>query len=200
MRKCESLGIVAIEPGPGCPWATEVCRKTCYFQKSLRRFGMRTYGKAFEVDAREWNQLGELKGLVGRIRLATRWEPIKDASDIERIRALCRNNPHAVVWCPTRAWRNPELLQELRELRKIRNLRLLCSFDESNTREEFQAITEQGFSTMANFGWGEHQVHPWSESEVRCCKTFDGKQGACATCKKGCFSASRVDVLLKRHS
>lgn len=116
------------------------------------------------------------------------------AADVARVRDIASGNPDVVFWIPTRAWRNPEMRAAVDVLRAtVPNLRVLASEDPTTTSQEHKALVAEGWSTMY---FGDDSA---TQGRFKCPKTWSHKDGACATCRKGCFSATRVDVHLKEH-
>ena len=84
--------------------------------------------------------------------------------------------------------------------RTYANVRILASVDPTTTREEWEMLTVNGWSTMF-FGDNDMRVTPVGSKMFLCPKTHGAKvKGACSVCKRGCFrSDKRVDVHLKQH-
>ena len=132
--------------------------------------------------------------LVRRVRMFSRGEGFSSLSDIARAEALLAALPNTLFMWPTRSWRDPELRPLVRELQdKHPNLRLLASTDPTTTKDEFDQLHAEGWSTM-HFGDEGH-----AENYFNCPKTYAGLKGHCALCKAGCFQPGQVHIHLKQH-
>ena len=188
-----------------CAHATEFCTRTCYTLKE-RRIYANTVGPADLKNEVAWHNLTpealrELRRtfdnpahLVRRVRMFSRGEGFSSLADIARAEAILAAVPATLFMWPTRAWRDAELRPRVRELQdKYPNLRLLASTDPTTTRQEFDRLHQDGWSTM-HFGDEGH-----AEKWFRCPKTYAKLKQHCATCKAGCFKAGQVHVHLKQH-
>ena len=215
LGRCSALGIHKCDPGPGCPWATEACKRFCYAMNAISRWRNtqnRVSGRYYMIerimeDEQRWERwrARHFRGL-GAVRVATRFEAFKGPAEVERIRSWLVGAPETRFWIPTRAWRNHEMrgLIESR-IKTLPNARVQASLDKTTTGADFRMLRDWGWSTMGVWARSEDGSHPFNGSAHRCAKTWNGAHGAkaCAKCAgegTGCFSAKRVDVLLRLHS
>lgn len=183
-----------------CNHATVFCLATCYNNKLYGPFGQGMAAR--DVLSEEvWNSItgddfaAAIDGAT-RVRLATRGEIFNNLNDVARVESILKACPNTEIWIPTRAWRNPTLKKAIEQLRsKYANLRVLASIDPSNTESEYRDLVNSGWSTM--FYWDDNATP--QHNPIRCEKTWNHTNGACATCEKGCFTPYRVDVWLKQH-
>lgn len=210
LRWCSDIGMFAYDrPIPqSCVHATQFCRETCYNQKLYRMYSrMHTKDVSSEAywasidGAKVKKDLRRRRHQTDRLRLMTRGEAFRDYTDIERVASIAAENPHLLVWVPTRAWRDPLLNAMVTQLRlRHSNLRILASTDPTTTAEEWEELKANGWSTMF-YGDNTQRVTPNGDRYFACPKTHGAKvKGACAVCKRGCFRADkRVDVHLHQH-
>ena len=202
------LGMFAIDrPIPiSCTHQTDYCKTRCYNHKLYR-----IYPKMAQKDARNeeaWQamnpedlqalakSLSRKRNQTKRVRLMSRGEAFSDYRDLAKVEALSRALPDTLLWVPTRAWQHPLLRVQILELQgRRKNLRILASLDPTTTREEYEALLIEGWSTMG-FGAGVEEV---MAKPFKCPKTHRHLKAHCATCKAGCFSPKRVDVWLLEH-
>lgn len=214
--KCDALGIHKIDPSAGCPFATATCRKSCYAMNAVRRWlsachrGTHTLMLRIALDGKLWSRwtARHFKG-IKFIRLGTRFEPLKSACDVERIRKWALESPGTTFQIPTRCWHDAGMRRLVEErLMGLPNIRLLASIDKETTQEEFEGLRADGWSTMGFWSRKEIGPHPLAgdmPSVERCPKTWEGAHGktACLRCAendRGCFGRHRKDIYLKLHS
>ena len=141
---------------------------------------------------RLYTQLSRKKKPVKRLRLCTRGEAFSTKEDVQKVVDLMRYSSSTLFWIPTRAWHHPKLKQMIEHIALNKhNARILASIDPSDDENQIQQLKDDGWSTV--------RIGANQETRYRCPKTFEHKTGHCATCTKGCFSDSRVDVQLKLH-
>jgi len=201
-RKCDDIGMWALDRGvSSCKHATKYCKANCYNRKLYN-----LYPAMKERDTKNdefWKTLNKeiFKAFVEsrrkpikRFRFNTRGEAFSTLEDINRIKEIVLDNPEILFWIPTRGWRNQEIRKEIEnELFVCKNVRVMASLDPSNGIEEIESLKESGWSTLY-FGDNEDL-----QDRIKCPKTWNHKNGACESCKKGCFAKKRVDVHLKKH-
>jgi hypothetical protein len=212
LRWCADIGMFACDrPIPvSCVHATDYCRARCYNCKlyklypNMARKDRRNEAEWQSIDGAELARaLDRKKHSTDRFRLMTRGEALATHSDVDRVADIARANPGRLIWCPTRAWRDPLLRARIEtELFPIGNLSVLASLDPSNTEADRADLASAGWSTMffgrASDGWAG------PVNGFRCPKTHKtpknpkGIKGHCADCKAGCFApvilGRRVDV------
>jgi hypothetical protein len=208
MRFCSDIGMFVIDRGipHSCVHATSFCLKHCYNNKLYHLFP-----KMRDADLKNdaaWatmdpasiaTELQRKRRPTDRVRLCSRGEPIRDYSDIERVKALCLAAPDTLWWIPTRAWRHPLLAAMVQaEIMPQPNAAVLASTDPTTTPDEFGELVAAGWSTMH---FGDEGLSP---KPFKCPKTWGAKvKGACEVCINGCFKpplkGQRVDVLLRKH-
>jgi hypothetical protein len=208
IRFCPDIGMFAYDRSikDSCVHATEFCTTSCFNDKLYK-----LYPKMYSKDIRNeayWasitgeqvrTTLSKKRRQTKRVRLMTRGEAFSTYADIPKVVDILNQNPANLWWIPTRAWRNPLMrLLLTTHIKPLPNARLLASMDTTNTVEEWESLTLDGWSTMS-FGadWATHT--PQMEPMYKCPKTFYHAVGFCERCVKGCFSKERVHVHLKQH-
>ena len=210
IRFCDDIGMFAYDRSreQSCIHATAFCKgeypgsTPCFNAKLERAFGYTIAPKDVRNDA-YWAQLtgpqvkrdlARRRNQTTRVRLMTRGEAFADVTDVYRVKDILQHSPATTFWIPTRAWRD-KLLRTLiaAEIRPLKNARVLASIDPSNSETEIASLTANNWSTMF---YGDDSA---TGGRYKCPKTFNHASGHCAKCVKGCFSAKRVDVLLKAH-
>jgi hypothetical protein len=198
-----------------CVHATTFCLATCYNNKLYRIYP--DMGRRDIANEKWWSKSGLAIGRIlrefldkkskptQRVRLMTRGEGIKDASDIAKIKSICDNNPDTLFWLPTRAWRDDTLRVLIqRQLFPLKNLALNASLDPSTTPEEWKLLKANGWSTMF-YGDDAMTTTPNGDRMFLCPKTHKKLKGHCSTCRAGCMGAKlpnygkRTDVHLSQH-
>jgi hypothetical protein len=191
-----------------CPYATSYCKRFCYMRK-FECWQKPADRAAYERRLRqEWEELtpehfGELlrrrKYPTDRIRFAAAGEALATPADVTRVESIIRTFPTILFWVPTRAWRSPDLRDRIRRrLLTLRNARVMASLDPSNTAEEVEGLTSDGWSTMF-FGIDRLDVGSPFVGRYPCPKTWDHRHGFCQECSNGCFREGQVHVHLKKH-
>lgn len=221
VRHCDDIGMMALDrPTAVCRWATAFCRQFC-FNKKLYRIYKDMSKKDIRNEA-AWQAMTQddaeklavkvkrnKKSATDRFRLMTRGEALSTDADFDRVSMLCSAMSPALVWLPTRAWRNEAFEGKIEELRtKHSNIRLMLSIDPSNAgNKRDEALLERyiakGFGTMF-FGDNTAKENGLNiagyKLEFKACpKTWNHANGACRTCRGGCFSPAQVHVHLKQH-
>lgn len=208
LRYCSDIGMFAIDrPKDSCKWRTKFCNKNCYNSKLYKLYPsmnscedkLRSNWENFNKDVFS-SELSRKKFKIKRIRFMTRGEAFACLSDVLKIKDILEENRHILFWIPTRAWRNDEMLAAIEQhIRPQANVRLLASFDPSNTVEEwYKMVKTYKWSTMF-FGINNLSLSPMGDRYYKCPKTFNKKKAYCNACSNGCFNKNRVDVLLKKH-
>lgn len=216
LRWCADIGMYAFDrpingPQGSCVHRTSFCNDTCYNIKLYRMYpnmtqrDLRAEAWWRQITGKEVAKLLKRKRRqITRVRFMTRGEALKDRSDVDRVKDICKENPGTTFWLPTRAWRQPALRHIIeRELFPIKNLALNASLDPSNTDAEWSSLTKSGWSIMF-FGDDSRITTPAGKRMFMCPKTHAKVKGHCATCKAGCFGlrtsfAKRTDVHLSTH-
>ncbi len=210
-RWCEDIGMFAYDrpiddvtdeygrvlAEGSCVHATEHCKATCYNNKLYK-----VYPAMSQKDIRneaQWQALGvntvkpqldKKRKFTDRVRSCTRGEPIKNTTDVSKLYRMALANPDRIFWIPTRAWRDSWLRAHIRgHLLHLPNVSVCASMDPSNTKAEWQMVTDAGWSTMF-FGDDDMTETPTGERMFMCPKTHKDLKGHCAICKAGCMSAS----------
>jgi len=204
IRYCADIGLWAIDrPVSSCCFASSFCATNCY----NRKLYLGCYGSNMKAKDRRnesaWlamrsNPEAAAKAMktvlmakrekVKRFRFMTRGEALETREDIALIKSICEAMPKILFWLPTRSWRNAEMRRLVeRELLPLSNLRIMASLDPT---------TQKGPDSWSTMFFGDDDA---TSGRVLCSKTHKGIHGACATCRKGCFSSARVDVHMKQH-
>ncbi len=209
IRYCEDIGMWSSdrEIKSSCKWRTSFC-KFCYNQKTLKRFpkAMATkderneaYWAILDGERLRKDLKSKKKGSSNRFRFQTRGETFATVADFWKVLEIVTSNPKIDFWIPTRAWRNDELRFKLEAfMMKMPNVFLLASTDPTNSAEEWKSLKTSGWSVMF-YGDNDMIQTPAGDRLHSCSKTFFDENGACATCKDGCFSKNQVVVHLKKH-
>lgn len=207
IRFCEDIGMYVIDRPRAfsCVHRTSFCEETCYNIKLERAFP-----KILERDKKNedfWQNTDaftmrkilkrKTKG-TKRIRLCTRGEPFRDATDVKRIQEWVYINPEWTWWIPTRAWREPGLREsiELEIMDALPNARVMASIDPSTEESTHDFLYRKGWPRLYYGDNNYSSMYP----TFRCPKTWKKLKGHCAVCKGGCFSNGRAQVVhLKQH-
>ena len=209
IRFCADVGMYAYDRqiSASCVHATDFCKVNCFNDKLYR-----IYPAMHAKDVRNeefWSQIGgaqvkrdldRRKKQTARVRLMTRGEAFSDLGDVDKVRDILLGNPDTLFWIPTRAWRSPMIRLAIdSKVRRLPNARVLASMDPTNSVEDWEGLQLDGWSTMS-FGENRATHTPdMSKRLFKCPKTFSHIKGACAVCKRGCFSDKQVNVHLKQH-
>ena len=208
VRHCEDIGMFSTDrpindvgdTEGSCLHRTPYCDEKCY---NVKLYKMYPNMAVKDVRSEEiWQKIKPLqvkevlarkRKQTKRVRHCTRGEPIKEVSDIWKIKAEAKATPETTWWIPTRAWRDPTLNFLIRtELFSIKNLAINASVDPSNSVEEWDMLESQGWNIMF-FGDDSLDKSPASGKRMfDCPKTKWGLKGHCGICKAGCFSQTTI--------
>jgi len=211
MRWTADIGMFTIDRSreDSCVHKTEYCDKTCFNIKLEKAFGHAIAPKDIKNDEAWYDNdskhlaksLSRKKRQTNRVRLMSRGETFKDTADITRVVRILKDNPNSIFWIPTRVWRDKALWDKVKIIsRFFDNVRILWSFDPSNSLDEWQLARDNDASVMF-YGNDNLLVDPsTNEKMFKCPKTHKDLKGHCNICKRGCFwQKERVVVHLKEH-
>ena len=146
----QHLGLIPsfnLPVGITCPGMSEWCKKNCYSRKgrfttrTVKRHTLKCYNLSKSKDfVREICK--ELRFVHSYVRVHVTGD-FYSRSYIKAWREIARRNRRITFLAYTRAWRVPELLEELRELAKERNFIVYASTDET-TGEPPEDFLEAG--------------------------------------------------------
>lgn len=213
MQYLSDIGLYHIDRArASCRHKTSFCRTHCYMRKFYARAGESVFATWQRRLKDEWQALtpetfGRLlerrKHPTRRFRFATQGEAFSSLDDVAKVSSIIRAFPEILFWVPTRAWRSPEHRARIeREAMTLPNARIMASLDPSNTEAEFRGLVSHGWS-MTFFGIDDIDTQPdffagWAQGRFRCPKTWQGREGHCATCRGGCFTP-QVHVHMREH-
>lgn len=224
IRNCTDIGLLSFDRprGLSCKHATSFCRRGCYNKKLEAVFNK---GRDWDIDIKRdeiWRSRDGVKEFCesldsilhpkrekakqickDRFRFCSRGELFGDYEDLMKFSQIIATYPFIKFWVPTRAWRDPSLLDSLTRVRDgaFSNAKIMASIDPSNSYDEMAPMLHRRFSTLF---FGDNDTHPLSrlDEEVgkitKCPKTWEGTKGNCATCNF-CFGDNQVHVWLKKH-
>ena len=184
-----------------CTHKTSYCEEHCYndklynMYKNMKVKDIRNEKAWIDNDAKGLRKaLDRKRKQTIRVRLMSRGEAFSTYEDIDRVENILEENPDTIFWIPTRAWRDKSLLiySVLSRLDRFDNVRILASFDPSNTMDEWAYVKDKlGMSTMF-FGNNEWKKTLNGDTMFKCPKTWKKMTGHCDTCKAGCFAQKTI--------
>jgi hypothetical protein len=211
MRWTKDIGMFTLDRSreDSCIHKTDFCDTTCFNNKLEIAFKHAIEPKDIKNDEAWYNNdtkglakaLSRKRNQTSRVRLMSRGEAFKDITDTVRVMRILRDNPDSIFWIPTRAWRDKELWDKIKDIPKLfNNVRILWSFDPSNSISDWKLSVDSGQSVMF-YGDDELLSDPVTKERMfKCPKTHKKLDGHCNICKGGCFRADkRVIVHLKQH-
>jgi hypothetical protein len=131
---------------------------------------------------------------IKRFRFSIRGEIFTKREDVFKVKEILELNPDILFWMPTRAWQNWPMRFAIQDhLLNVPNARVMASIDPSADVEAVRSLQKTGWKTAYV---GDNSA---TEGRFKCPKTWKHKKGHCQTCRNGCFSKDRVDVIFKFH-
>ena len=199
-----------------CVHRSRFCDDTCFNIKLYRMYP--NMGKRDQRCEKEWQALNpsNMQRLVPlsfkrkrkqkkRIRLQTRGEAFKDATDVYKVKAMVLSMPDTIWWIPTKAWRDASLKFLIEaEIMPLKNVALNASTDPDTSPQQWEDLHKAGWNIMF-YGNDALENDPVTGNAMfDCPKTGKGIKGHCSICKAGCFSQTtnvnrRVTVKLHQH-
>ncbi len=210
MRWTKDIGMFTLDRSreDSCIHKTDFCDATCFNNKLEIAFKHAITPKDIKNDVAWYDNdtqalakaLDRKRKQTSRARLMSRGEAFKDVADIERVKNILNSTPDTIWWIPTRAWRDYKLWKQVKKLQKYKNVRILWSFDPSNTNKDWLLSVAKGQSVMF-YGDDNLLSDPVTKKHMfKCPKTHKKLDGHCSICKGGCFRTDRRTVVhLKQH-
>jgi hypothetical protein len=217
IRFVPEIGLWSFSRGRStCAFRTTWCETHCYAQKFYRLGWARDDWDALD---NEWwltstpeSFVAELRrrarGTPSRFRFSVKGEIWTSARDVRYVREIARLLPDTLLWIPTRAWRDDDMLRLVWDVGQMTNVRVMCSVDPTVELEEVLRLHTLGMSVVfagdndpdqMRLDFDGRAADYLTSSMHRCRKTWSRLKGYCARCSDGCFSRNKVDVLLREH-
>ncbi len=146
--------------------------------------------------------------VMSRFRFSVKGEIWNHPTDVCKIQGIAKALPSTRFWIPTRAWRCPEMEDHIRRYAMcMPNVCVLASVDPCVSEHELDYLRSHGWSLVfagdnerGHMKLGPGGAEPnLTDGMHSCAKTWEQREGHCATCEDGCFKVGRKEIHLKQH-
>ena len=202
-----------------CRWQTDWCSRKCYAKKFYKLRWAKDEYDQLDDDwwiANDWIRISEEIRRVAstgptppsRFRFSVKGEIWNHPTDVVKVQGVLKALPSTLFWIPTRAWHCPEMEKCIRDYVMIfDNARVLASIDPCVSAHELDYLRSKGWSIVfaGDNERGQMQLSAagaepnLTDGMHSCAKTWEHREGHCATCEDGCFMAGHKEVHLKEH-